>query len=132
MIIEVRSRKVLATFPLHPAGISALAGRVDLQVADHDMLKEEELEPFLPGLSVLIVGSMPIGAATLAGATNLKVIARHGTGLDNIDLTAATRQRIVVTSVARGRQRTGRASQGHSGSPFRVSRQNGSFAFASA
>ena len=30
------------------------------------MLKEQELEPFLPGLSALIVGSAPIGAATLA------------------------------------------------------------------
>jgi D-3-phosphoglycerate dehydrogenase len=98
MASDVRKRKVLVTFPFHPAGISALAARVDLQVADHDMRNEHELELFLPGLSALIVGSTPIGAATLAHATDLKVIGRHGTGLDNIDLAAATRQGIVVTN----------------------------------
>lgn len=92
-----RSEKVLATFPLHAAGVSMLADRVDLQVADHEMLEEAELGLFLPGLSALIVGSTPVGAATCERATDLKVIGRHGTGLDNIDLAAATRQGIVVT-----------------------------------
>ncbi len=94
---DMRKEKVLATCTLHRAGMSALTARVDLEVAEYDMRNEQELEPFLPDLSALIVRSTPIGAATLAHATNLKVIGRHGTGLDNIDLTAATKEGIVVT-----------------------------------
>ena len=65
MMSDMRKEKVLATCTLHRAGMSALTARVDLEVAEYDMRNEQELEPFLPDLSALIVRSTPIGAATL-------------------------------------------------------------------
>jgi hypothetical protein len=56
---DVHTRKVLATFPLHRAGVRALAGRAELHVAAHEMRKEQELEPFLSGVDALIVGATP-------------------------------------------------------------------------
>lgn len=97
MTSDTPSPKVLVTFPFHAAGVSALAASVNLQVAEKEMITEEELEPFLPDVTALIVASTRISVATFARASDLKVIGRHGTGLDNIDLNAATRQGVVVT-----------------------------------
>lgn len=48
--------------------------------------------------SAIIVGAEPITGKTLAGAKELRIVAKHGVGVDNIDLTAATAQGIIVTN----------------------------------
>lgn len=53
----------------------------------------------LAGADAIIVRLFPLTAETLAVAPRLRVIGRHGAGVDNVDLAAATRRKIPVVFV---------------------------------
>lgn len=55
-----------------------------------------ELPALLEGCDGWLAGVEQIGAATLEGASSLRVISRNGTGVDSIDLPAAERLGIAV------------------------------------
>src|SRR5712691_7436846 len=59
---------------------------------------EAELLDVLRGVSASVAGSEPYTARVLAAHPQLKVIARVGVGYDAIDIEAATRQGVVVTT----------------------------------
>lgn len=59
---------------------------------------EEEMTRLIQGVDGAIVGTEPITARVLEQADRLKVIAKRGTGLDNIDLTAARNKGVQVFS----------------------------------
>lgn len=59
-------------------------------------LKEEELADMIGGASVLIAGTEPITKRVMDRAHNLRLIARVGIGLDNVDLAAARERGILV------------------------------------
>jgi len=87
--------KVLITDELAPAGVETLA-------ADHDVdvmleLSKPELLGVIGGYDALVVRSQTqVDADVIAAGTRLKVIARAGVGVDNVDLDAATRSGIIV------------------------------------
>jgi len=60
------------------------------------MMDEDELLGMLDGVVATIAGTEPYNARTLAGAGDLKVVARLGVGFDQIDLEAATRHGVAV------------------------------------
>ncbi|GAB4563145.1 MAG: phosphoglycerate dehydrogenase [Anaerolineae bacterium] len=60
-------------------------------------LRASEVAELLPGVDGYIAGLDEITAEALKGADRLKVIARYGVGLDNVDLEAARARGIVVT-----------------------------------
>lgn len=60
--------------------------------------KEEELLALVPELDAIITGVDPITAAVIERGKNLKIVAKHGVGVDNIDLVAATKHGVVVTN----------------------------------
>ena len=59
---------------------------------------EEELLEFAPQVDAIIVGVDPITKTVLESTKRLKIIAKHGVGVDNIDLETATRRGIIVTN----------------------------------
>ncbi len=61
--------------------------------------RESELLPLIGDIDVLISGTEPVTASVLAAAKNLKIIAKHGVGFENIDLQAARERGIPVTLV---------------------------------
>jgi D-3-phosphoglycerate dehydrogenase len=61
-------------------------------------LTSQELQRLLPGCDGFIAGLDQIDRAALAAADRLKVIARYGAGVDNVDLQAAAEKGIVVTN----------------------------------
>jgi len=87
--------KVLITDELAPAGVETLA-------VDHDVdvmldLTKPELLKVIGGYDALVVRSQTqVDADVIAAGTRLKVIARAGVGVDNVDLDAATRSGIIV------------------------------------
>ncbi len=59
-------------------------------------LSEEDLLKAIENCDGAIVGLDPVTARVLEGAKCLRVVAKHGVGVDNIDVEAATRLGIVV------------------------------------
>jgi D-3-phosphoglycerate dehydrogenase len=57
---------------------------------------EEELLRLLPGCAGYLAGVEPVTVRVLEAADHLRVISRNGTGVDTIDLAAATRLGITV------------------------------------
>ncbi len=89
--------KVLVTEPLSDAGLELL-GRdfqvdVRLELADGDL--KQEIAPY----DALVVRSQTdVTSDVIAAGENLKVIARAGIGLDNVDVEAATRRGVMVVN----------------------------------
>lgn len=62
-------------------------------------MTEEELVEALKGMDVVIAGTDPFTGRVIreGAATGLRMVARFGIGLDNVDLKAATECKVVVT-----------------------------------
>jgi len=61
-------------------------------------LAEAEMVDLIGGVHGVVVGVDEVTARVIQASTDLKVIAKHGVGVDNIDLAAATAAGIVVTN----------------------------------
>src|ERR687895_1323565 len=89
--------KVLVTEPVADAGLERLKEQVDVDVKLD--LPPQELADAIGSYDALIVRSATkVDAALLERAETLKVVARAGIGLDNVDIDAATRAGILVVN----------------------------------
>ncbi len=95
--------KVLITTPTfakystEAPAILAQAG-LDAARAVQPVKSDRDLLGYLEGVTAIITGLEPITAAVIDAAKELKVIAKHGIGVDNIDLEAARRRGIRVVN----------------------------------
>ena len=60
-------------------------------------LKEEEMVALIKDVDAALVGLDQVTSRVIQAGARLKVISKHGVGVDNIDVPAATRAGIVVT-----------------------------------
>ena len=89
--------RVLVTETLSEAGLELL--RKDFQVDVRPELAGEGLAAAISPYEALIIRSATrVTAEVLAAADSLKVVARAGIGLDNVDLEAATRRGVMVVN----------------------------------
>lgn len=101
---DLKSLKVLVTPTSYGKHNPHLRATLEAQVGDviynetGKPLSSEQLRQMLPGVAGLIAGLDTIDVAALAAADQLKVIARYGVGVDNVDLDAARERGIVVTN----------------------------------
>jgi D-3-phosphoglycerate dehydrogenase len=78
---------------------ASLLRKVGLRVARADPAHDHAtLEETLPAAVAWIAGTSPVDDRHLAAAPNLKIVARHGTGYDAVDLAAAARRGVLVTN----------------------------------
>lgn len=88
---------VLIAEELSPATIDALGP--DFEVRHVNGASRDELLPALAGASaVLIRSATKMDGEAIARASDLKVIARAGVGLDNVDIKAATEAGVMVVN----------------------------------
>src|SRR6476661_8300669 len=88
---------VLIAEELSPATIDALGP--DFEIRHCDGANRDELLPALADVdAVLIRSATKMDAEAIAAAKNLKVIARAGVGLDNVDVPAATQAGVMVVN----------------------------------
>lgn len=88
---------VLIAEELSPATLDALGP--DFEVRHVDGASREALLPALADVdAVLIRSATKMDAEAIAAAKNLKVIARAGVGLDNVDVPAATQAGVMVVN----------------------------------
>ena len=88
---------VLIAEELSPATIEALGP--DFEVRHCDGTNRAELLPAIAEVdAILIRSATKVDAEALAAADNLKVVARAGVGLDNVDVPAATQRGVMVVN----------------------------------
>jgi D-3-phosphoglycerate dehydrogenase len=88
---------VLIAEELSPATIDALGP--DFEIRSCDGSDREALLPALADVDAVLVRSATrMDAEAIAAAKNLKVIARAGVGLDNVDVPAATQAGVMVVN----------------------------------
>ncbi|MEU4566929.1 NAD(P)-dependent oxidoreductase [Micromonospora sp. NPDC023956] len=87
--------RILLTEPIAPAGLELLHAVGDVHVAHVTDPVALAAGP-LATADALVVRSSPVTAGMLESARRLRVVGRHGAGLDGIDLAAAARLGIPV------------------------------------
>jgi D-3-phosphoglycerate dehydrogenase len=94
----IRLPKILVCDAIHPDGPS-LMRRAGFNVEENSSITPEQLQSRIDDFDGVVVrGRTKITASVLNSASNLKVIARSGVGLDNIDLGTAKAKSIKVIS----------------------------------
>lgn len=71
----------------------------EIVLAPKDCLTEQEVIEVAGGADAVLVREAPIGATVLEELQRLKVVARYGVGVDNIDLEKAREKRVYVANV---------------------------------
>ena len=89
--------KVLVADQLSDAGVAALQAHFDVDVRT-GLSKAELLDTVGEYDAVVVRSATTIDADVIAAARNLKVIARAGIGLDNVDVDAATARGVIVAN----------------------------------
>lgn len=87
-------KRVLVVQPIHPAGMDLLTADFDVRLAADP--SPAALRSEVESVAGILVRTTPVPAEVIDAAPALEVIARHGVGLDNVDIEAATRRRIPV------------------------------------
>ena len=97
------SHKILVSDPISDEGIKSLLEHPDFDVDIQTDLTEETLVNIIPDYEGLIVRSQTqVTDQIIEAASNLKVIARPGVGVDNINIEAATLKGILVINAPDG------------------------------
>ena len=93
--------KVLIPEKVSQDGLQMLSKSLD--VHEKKGLSAEELVQIIPDYDALIVRSeTKVNAELLAAGKKLRVVARAGVGVDNVDLNAATKLGIIVVNSPQG------------------------------
>ncbi len=82
---------------VHPRGIETLKQAGEVQVVAHT-ISEEDLLPKLKDVDGILIRKGKITARVIDAAPRLKIVARHGVGVDNVDLAAVARRRVILTT----------------------------------
>lgn len=93
--------RILVTEPIAEEGLDALRreATVDIKI---NPTAEELIRAIAPYDALLVRSKTRVAADLIAAGTRLAVIGRVGTGVDNVDLEAATRRGIVVVNAPYG------------------------------
>ncbi|MBE3572500.1 MAG: hydroxyacid dehydrogenase [Moorella humiferrea] len=89
-------KKVLIVQPIHESGMKVFDDRFEVKVAPDPSVETVKRE--IKGVEGVVVRTAPFTREIIAAADSLKVIARHGVGVDNIDVRAATERGILVVN----------------------------------
>ena len=88
------ARKVLVTEYIHPAGIEVL--EKECEVVRPADISVPTMKEAVADVDAVLVRVAPMSREVIDAARQLKVIAKHGVGTDNIDIPAATERGIAV------------------------------------
>lgn len=95
--------KVLITDEISPEGLQPLQEDPRIQVDVKLGLAVEELHRIIGDYEAIITRSgTRVDAALIQHAKNLKIIARAGVGIDNVEVDAASKQGIIVVNAPYG------------------------------
>ena len=81
---------ILLADKMHPQAIEAFKSLPGTQVSNRPELGAEDLPAHLEDVNVLVVRSTKVTRAALEAASNLGLVIRAGSGVNTIDVAAAT------------------------------------------
>ena len=87
-------KKVLLVQPIHPKGVELLRKEIEVGFASDSSVSTLSRE--IKGISGVIVRTASFPREIIEAADKLEVIGRHGVGVDNIDIKAASKYGIPV------------------------------------
>src|SRR5512144_903898 len=94
--------KVLISDNLSPVGVEILK-KAGLEVDARSKTSVEEIEKIIGDYDALIIrAATKVTKELLDKATKIKVVGRAGSGLDNVDIAAATKKGVVVMNTPGG------------------------------
>src|SRR5690554_7688666 len=97
------SYRVLVSDPLSEAGLAPLRSAPNIDVDVRTDLTPAQLLEVIPAYDALLVrSSTTVTADVIQAGKQLRVIARAGVGVDNIDVAAATQAGIIVVNAPTG------------------------------
>lgn len=100
-VMHAKKRKILIPEKVSPDGLALLKDEFD--VDEKKGLSPEELKSIIGEYDALIVRSeTKVTADLLKAAKNMKVVARAGVGVDNVDVQSATQHGIIVVNSPSG------------------------------
>lgn len=87
--------------PIHPVGVGRIA-------AGHTVIGPDDwdADPRLGDTTVIVIRTTDIGEALYARMSGLRAIVKHGAGVDNIDIPAATARKVMVANTPGGNNST--------------------------
>lgn len=91
--------KVLVCEKLAPAGVAALEEHFTVEDGV-GWSREELLERIAPYDAIVVRSATKVNAELIDAGTSLRVVGRAGTGVDNVEVPAATRRGIIVCNAA--------------------------------
>jgi len=91
--------KVIIHDAVDPAARALLGARENMEIVTIERDERERLRHELADADSIILRYLPLDADDLRAAPNLKVVARHGVGYDNIDMVAAGACGIPVATI---------------------------------
>ncbi|GAB1420614.1 hypothetical protein MASR2M15_07220 [Anaerolineales bacterium] len=95
--------KVMALDNVDLKAIQLLQAHPDIEIIAEGKLTRDQVLALIPEADAIIIRSATIAdAELLRAATNLKILARAGVGVDNVDLEVATECGIVVVNTPSG------------------------------
>lgn len=97
---DVTTPRVFVPHPIHADGLAKLAEHFTVDAQLHQ--DEDAQRRSFAMADALVVRNIGIDAALIDTLPRLRVIAKHGAGVDNIDIPAATAHGIVVANVPGG------------------------------
>jgi D-3-phosphoglycerate dehydrogenase / 2-oxoglutarate reductase len=92
-------RKVLCIQPIHEVGMAILRSRPDIELIVPESQEPSAWMPLLCDVEAIVVRLSQITAEVIAAAPKLQLVSRHGVGVDNIDVAAATKAGVIVATV---------------------------------
>jgi len=85
---------VLIAGKVHPAGLARMQGAEGFTFDYVEDLSETSYAPLIGKADALVIRTQPLSAATIAKASRLRLVSRHGVGYDSVDLAALNHRRI--------------------------------------
>ena len=99
------ARRVHLEQPIHEEALALLRENAEVSVGCGPEARELD-EVLLREVNAFLVRTKPLGAEEIEKASRLRVIARHGVGVDNVAVEAATRRGIPVLITPRANLRS--------------------------
>lgn len=92
-------RKVLCIQAIHPEGMKILQSRPDIELIVPESTEPAAWAQHLATAEAIVVRMSKLDRAVIAASPKLQLISRHGVGVDNIDIDAATQSGVIVATV---------------------------------